>query len=1216
MHIPFEMKKSILALSCFVLLLFSSCKSQPSPAIVPEEPYTPTPENLAARQAFDADRFGIFIHWGIYSMLGQGEWVQQVKDLNYKEYAHLADGFCPSKFDATQWVKAIKGSGAKYITITSRHHDGFSMFHSKATDFNVVDATPFGRDVLAELAKACAKEGIRLHFYYSHLDWGRPDYYPLGRTGHGTGRPEPDCSDSLNTPWKHYLDFMDVQLTELLTNYGPIGAIWFDGIWDKDDQPREAQPEIWNLRHQYDLIHRLQPACLVGNNHHLLPFEGEDIQIFERDVPGENSYGLSGQEISRLPLETCQTMNWSWGYRVTDKDYKSADDLIRYLVSTAAKGANLLLNIGPRPDGTLPDEAIERLEAMGRWLAVYGESIYGTQAGPVKDVEWGYSTAKDNVVYLHITDAQKLKKIELATAPVSASLLSDGTAVAYTYKNGKLNITLPELSEVDIVVKLTMPDDSKTAEYVDWLYENMSLADSLNYDRDYWTANVSKTLEVRERMGWNIPEREFRHFVLPLRANNEILDDFRTVYADTLCARVAGMSLQEAAIEINHWCHEQATYQPSDARTSAPMATVRRGLGRCGEESVLGVAALRAAGIPARQVYTPRWAHTDDNHAWVEVWVDGKWHFMGACEPEPKLDMAWFNAPVSRAMLLHTKVFGNYEGDEDVISQTSAYTEINVIRGYVNARRTAVTVVDSKGRKVADATVGFKIYNYAEYYPVAWYKTDRKGRTALNTGCGDVFIWAVKDDMFGFGVASSENTKIVLNHRFGEVFSADVDLVPPVENPIPSSASEEEIARNAERFAAEDLIRAAHDHSNPAIFKLATRSDRLSPALLGGLCVKDRTDITEAVVEDVLANTASTDPFVLSPRIAYENLLPIRREVLASGLGERLGLDKLGSVDARAEALRTWVRDSIRIVEGRNPQHLAIPPRSVWRSKTADESARNMLFVALCRTYAIPARIDEVTGNTQYRRGSQWVDVKFDEGVEEIATDSPKGTLKLYTDCPRTPLYYRHFTIARINGDGRDRLLEFGTDADTTPVSEFADGVELEPGCYMLTTGSRMADGSVLSHVEFFNIVAGETVTLPVVMRESDTEVAVLGSMDPEAIYQTDSGERKSILSTTGRGYFLLAVLGEKDEPSVHASLDLQSIASDLEAWGRPALILGRENDPDGSIVTMLTNGCESTSTTLPVVTICDSFGRIVYFSQGYNTSLAVDLQRVISKLK
>ena len=341
---------------------------------------------------------------------------------------------------------------------------------------------------------------------------------------------------------------------------------------------------------------------------------------------------------------------------------------------------------------------------------------------------------------------------------------------------------------------------SEADAYVNFLYASMPHPDLAAHPLDFWLTNVEKTLEVREKMNWDIPEREFRHFVLPLRVNNEPLDDFRTLYADTLCARVQGMTLEEAALEINHWCHEMATYQPSDGRTSSPLQTIRRGVGRCGEESVLAVAALRAAGIPARQVYTPRWAHTDDNHAWVEVYVDGKWQFMGACEPEPRLNMAWFTGPVSRALILHTKVFGDYHGDEDVIRRTPCYTEINVIRGYVPARRSVVTVVDAAGKPVAGARVEFKIYNYGEYYTVAAYQTDRKGQAALDMGCGDMVAWASKDDRFGLAVIDGEAVSVALDHRIGEAFSLDLDIVPPAENPLPSGATEAEVARNAERL--------------------------------------------------------------------------------------------------------------------------------------------------------------------------------------------------------------------------------------------------------------------------------------------------------------------------------------------------------------------------------------------------------------------------------
>lgn len=353
--------------------------------------YQPTAENLAEREAFQDAKFGIFLHWGLYSMLATGEWTMTDKDINYKEYAKLAGGFYPSKFNAADWVAAIKASGARYICFTTRHHEGFSMFKTKYSPYNIVDATPFKRDILKELADECHKQGIRLHLYYSHIDWYREDA-PWGYTGRGTGRPNPDGN------WPSYYAFMNNQLTELLTNYGKIGAIWFDGWWDQEQNPSFN----WQLPEQYALIHRLQPACLVGNNHHQSPFPAEDFQMFERDLPGENKAGLSGQSVSRLPLETCETMNGMWGYKITDQNYKSASTLIHYLVSAAGKNANLLLNIGPQPNGELPETALARLKEIGEWMNTYGETVHGTRGGIVPPQSWGVTTQKARRLFVHL----------------------------------------------------------------------------------------------------------------------------------------------------------------------------------------------------------------------------------------------------------------------------------------------------------------------------------------------------------------------------------------------------------------------------------------------------------------------------------------------------------------------------------------------------------------------------------------------------------------------------------------------------------------------------------------------------------------------------------------------------------------------------------------------------------------------------------------------
>ncbi|MBV4357258.1 alpha-L-fucosidase [Pinibacter aurantiacus] len=433
--------KKLLTIALFAALCPLLSKAQPN--------YTPTAENLANREEFQNDKFGIFIHWGIYSMLADGEWALQTKSLKQKNYEQLASGFYPSKFNADAWVAAIKASGAKYICITSRHHDGFSMFDTKYSDYNIVKATPFKRDILKELSEACAKQGIRLHVYYSHLDWGREDY-PVGRTGRNTGR----TGKSQN--YDSYFKFMNNQLTEILTNYGKIGAIWFDGKWDQDQNKNFD----WRLDEQYALIHSLQPACMIGNNHHEATIAGEDFQMFEKDLPGQNTTGFADeQKVGVLPMETCETMNNSWGYNINDNNFKSTKDIVQYLVKAAGNNANFLLNVGPQPNGEIPAVSIQRLKEVGDWMQTYGETVYGTRGGAVSPRAWGVTTQKGNKLFVHILKLQdnvlfvplKDKKIKKATVFATKSPLK------FTQNQDGVVITLDKVpDEMDYVVELAM----------------------------------------------------------------------------------------------------------------------------------------------------------------------------------------------------------------------------------------------------------------------------------------------------------------------------------------------------------------------------------------------------------------------------------------------------------------------------------------------------------------------------------------------------------------------------------------------------------------------------------------------------------------------------------------------------------------------------------------------------------------------------------------
>src|SRR5262245_51358943 len=397
-----------------------------------QQKYAPSPENLKSREWFQQARFGLFIHWGVYAVRGEGEWVMQNARITIPEYERdFPSAFNPVKFDAAQWVAMAKAAGMPYITSTSKHHDGFAMYDSKVTDWDIVDRTPYKKDVLKALADECKKQGLKLFFYHSQLDWHHPDYFPRGRTGLFAGRPE-------TGDFNRYLDYMDGQLRELLTGYGEIGGIWFDGWWDKP----EAE---WRLRKTYDLIHSLQPAALVGSNHHRKPFAGEDFQMFEKDLPGANTAGFNDKsEIGTLPLEMCETMNNSWGYNKTDERYKSTKDLVRLLVKAAGYDANLLLNVGPRPDGTIQPEVVSRHEEIEAGPAKNGEAVYGTRGGPVTPRPWGVTTHKGGRVYVHVLDwPDSVLVLPRLPKPVKkASYLKDGAAVPFAVQPDGVTLRL------------------------------------------------------------------------------------------------------------------------------------------------------------------------------------------------------------------------------------------------------------------------------------------------------------------------------------------------------------------------------------------------------------------------------------------------------------------------------------------------------------------------------------------------------------------------------------------------------------------------------------------------------------------------------------------------------------------------------------------------------------------------------------------------------
>jgi len=427
--------------------------------IIAQDNYVPSQENLEARKWFQEAKFGLFIHWGVYSILGDGEWVMNNQNIAIDEYEKLPSFFNPIAYNAEEWVQIAKAAGMKYITITSRHHDGFSMFDSQATDYTIVKKTPYKKDVLLPLAEACKKEGIKLFFYYSLLDWHDDNYFPRGVTGNKI----PGRSDTGD--WNKYIAFMKAQLTELLTNYGEVAGIWFDGDWDQRPGPNGVHDPLvadWHYDEIYKTIHDLQPQCLVGNNRHLAPLEGEDFQMFERDLPGETKtgFGTKSSEVGSLPKEVCGTINGNWGFNLKDRNHKSTKELVHYLVKAAGYGSNLLLNVGPMPNGKIQPNHVKSLQEVGKWLEKNGETIYATTAGPVQISDSIVSTQKGKTIYLHLLKdqsatisipniTQKIKKM---------SLFGSEKTFKFSLKKNVLKFEIPEHVKdgIDTIIEINL----------------------------------------------------------------------------------------------------------------------------------------------------------------------------------------------------------------------------------------------------------------------------------------------------------------------------------------------------------------------------------------------------------------------------------------------------------------------------------------------------------------------------------------------------------------------------------------------------------------------------------------------------------------------------------------------------------------------------------------------------------------------------------------
>ena len=793
-------------------------------------------------------------------------------------------------------------------------------------------------------------------------------------------------------------------------------------------------------------------------------------------------------------------------------------------------------------------------------------------------------------------------------------------------------------------------------EALKFLCQYMPLGDSVDYTEAYYRESIHYSFKAKEELPWgdSIPEREFKHFVVPVRVNNENLDRFRATYYEELRDRVKDMKLYDAVLEVNHWCHEHVNYKGSDSRTSAPMATIKTSWGRCGEESTLLVTALRTVGIPARQVYTPRWAHCDDNHAWVEAWVNGKWHFLGACEPEPVLDLGWFNEPASRTLLLHTRVFGHYDGPEEVISRNNNYTEINVVEQYGKTAKTTFTVVDENGQPQPNLPVEFKIYNYAEFCTVVTKNTDETGQTWLTSGLGCMMAYASKDGKFGFQVfkAGEQNeVTIVLDHQEGSLETFEFDMIPPSPTSILPDVTPEMRTQNDQRLNHEDSLRNDYianckkaqqeiigNTGNKTLCRIYEKTwgnyqaiadfveyakgqgeEAYAVKLLETLSDKDLRDITTEVLIDHFEGIANADPYIISPRISNEMIVPWRKtltEFFPETGRQRYHDDPALLVD--------WVKQNITINEDLNPQRIPISPLGVLKARKADSHSRDIFFVAMARSLGIAAQINPVNGNTQYYNKNQWIKVNFNIKEDNKSyigfLDIQYKPIVFYNN----PKYYTHFSIKKFDG-ASFRLLAYdakdpGID-DGLTLSNFEKPLPLDEGYYILTSGTRLDDGTALTHSELFTIKAGETTQINLVLRKPWSKVEVLGRLNARPEF---AEEDKT---------FIIGYLDQGSEPTTHAMQDIAALRNEFEQSGVPVyfvfsnddeyekfLLKNFDNLPETVIPYIdeektlwkdLLGSLNLNETTLPIFIVIND-DNVIFLRQGYSIGLGEQILKTL----
>lgn len=816
-------------------------------------------------------------------------------------------------------------------------------------------------------------------------------------------------------------------------------------------------------------------------------------------------------------------------------------------------------------------------------------------------------------------------------------------------------------------------------EGLEFLYAYMPLSDLSMNDGSYYLAQVKSALEARNFFSWgdDIPEDIFLHFVLPYRVNNEYTDTARQVFLTELKDRIKDMKMAEAALEVNHWCHEKVIYKGTDIRTSGPLTTVRTAFGRCGEESTFTVAAMRSVGIPARQVYTPRWAHTDDNHAWVEVWIDGKWSYLGACEPEPELNVGWFSEPVKRAMMTHTFVFGKYNGKEEVIERGDRFARLNLLKNYTNTKTLPVKVTTENGQPIEGAKVEFGLYNYAEFYPIVTQTTDRNGFCAATTGFGDLLVHASLGGKSGSAIAKADLTdtlSIVIADQTAFLPAGEYLFTPPPRQRV-DTLDALILAANNQRLQKEDSIREvyistfvdslsasritgaqgmnvsrmwnyiAQSRGNwnemiTFIKSLSSEQVEKGASILANISEKDLHDISASTLKDHLSAVEAYAPsaavlsenynsYILSPRIGREFVTPwrsfIQRHFLPAQAEE---------FRSNPTNIRNWIANNIILDTINNYYDVPLNIEGMLQLGRADNYSRDLLFVAISRSFGIPARLETATQRPQFMNEAGWNDVSFSVSSNQQSLRSNLILRNLSKDADFIPRYYSHYTLARYD-NGNFVTLDYETDPQ---LLKFPATLSLDTGYYRLITGNRLSGGEVLADISYFRVEAGKTTEIEIRQASGSEQSGVMGKINANAAFTEMTSQKSVRLSDYNGAYgMIVAIIDPAKEPTKHLMEDLKSVKNALDQWGGKVIFAVAKDklssgfdskiykqlpgnsvfghDSIGEVASAIRTICAiGPAAQWPVVAVINAKGEITWHSEGYSIGLGDQLVKQVKE--